>query len=79
MIYRSGLRETNHRGGYRPAFNGGHEFVIRAPATGGDGLFDGPEMPIVWQCVSCFVLLAGHELREGFFPRPCSGRLAAIA
>lgn len=78
--YRTGLREPRWgRSGYRPSALGGHTFtLVREGVAASPGMFAGDELPTVWRCSHCHLLRASHELREGFLPKPCMGRVRAL-
>lgn len=72
--YRSGLR------GYsQPLGLGGHGFSIIDPPDGFDDDPESfPETPMLLMCHGCFLIVADFELREGFYPRPCTGMMRLV-
>lgn len=81
-VYRSGLRHPLTGRPWALAL-GGHSLVLRAPALGatlgaGQLPLEGRAAPAIFGCVQCHVLLPGWAITEGFYPRPCTGRVRAL-
>ncbi len=76
MTYRSGLR-SGFRGGLALGGHSYHQIVAEQEPTG--DLF-GPTVwnPSLWQCHNCHLIRAKWEIHEGFYPRPCMGRVRAL-
>jgi hypothetical protein len=78
--YRSRIANL-HGGWHSPtALHGGHCLhIVRDRAEPiADGMFSTPGLPMLWECVSCFALIADWQLSEGFIPRPCQGLFRAL-
>lgn len=71
--YRSGLRF------WPPLAIGGHGWqqVVDGQEDGG-GLLQALEKPAIHQCGLCYELRPSWAIREGFYSKPCLGRVAAL-
>ena len=82
-LYRSGLQSRGAFSGRRIYLAlGGHHWVLALNWTDSKwvrgGLLATEELPEVWRCVLCYELVPRHYLDEGFYSRPCMGRVRAL-
>ena len=76
-MYRSGLK-------FRPPLaGGGHcwQIIVRSQDGAPRGsLWAATHRPVptVWRCVACYETAPSWALTEGFYSRPCRGRVRAL-